>query len=251
MPPFLPYELAERVLVVAHRGASRAARENTVEAFAKAGELGADGVELDARRTADGAIVVHHNAHVEGVGTIVELDAATLRSRAPWIPTLSEALEACDGLWVNIEIKNIPIDPDWDPDERIAVTVTEMVAETPGPSRTLLSSFNPHTLERVREVDARMPTALVTLGAYDPFSALDAASQAGDTAVHPGVTALAGEQAEAVVERARTLGLTVVPWTVNDPGEVRRLGAAGVGGVVTDVPDVIRSVAETASDEGR
>ena len=67
-----------RPLVLGHRGAPRAARENTVEAFRRAVELGADGVELDVRRTADDVLVVHHDPAVEGVGPIVGATAAEL-----------------------------------------------------------------------------------------------------------------------------------------------------------------------------
>jgi glycerophosphoryl diester phosphodiesterase len=70
--------MPSRPLVLAHRGANRLARENTVDAFVRARELGADGVELDVRRTADGVLVVHHDAAVEPVGLLVDQ-----RSRNP------------------------------------------------------------------------------------------------------------------------------------------------------------------------
>src|SRR5579862_7815521 len=65
-----------RPLVLAHRGASAVAAENTVAAFAKARELGADGVELDVRRSADGVLVVHHDAALHGGGVIASLTLA-------------------------------------------------------------------------------------------------------------------------------------------------------------------------------
>ena len=64
--------------ILAHRGASARARENTVEAFRLASALGADGVELDVRRTADGALVVHHDPSVDGVGALYESTMADL-----------------------------------------------------------------------------------------------------------------------------------------------------------------------------
>ena len=100
-------------LVVAHRGASAAALENTVEAFCRARDLGADWVELDVRRTADGVAVVHHDAHLPDGRRIGGLHAVDLPSH---VPGLAEALEACDGMGVVVEIKNLPDDPDFDHD---------------------------------------------------------------------------------------------------------------------------------------
>src|SRR3954451_12355655 len=94
--------------VLAHRGAARVAPENTLEAFEAAGALGADGVELDVHRTADGALVVHHNADARGLGVLAERPAAEIRAARPEIPTLEEALDACAGMLVNIEVKNLP-----------------------------------------------------------------------------------------------------------------------------------------------
>ncbi len=82
--------------VIAHRGASAAAAENTIEAFALAAELGADGVELDARRTADGQVVVHHDAHLPDGRVIVDLSAADLPAH---VPTLAEPSTPADRWW--------------------------------------------------------------------------------------------------------------------------------------------------------
>ena len=77
------HRMPSRPLVLAHRGANRLARENTVDAFVRARELGADGVELDVRRTADGVLVVHHDAAVEPVGLLVEQPFAEIRAALP------------------------------------------------------------------------------------------------------------------------------------------------------------------------
>src|SRR5947209_6613253 len=87
--------MLDRPLVLGHRGASHARPENTLAAFARARELGADGVELDARRSADGWIVVHHDPAVIGFGLIAENGFTALRAAHPEIPTLVEALGAC------------------------------------------------------------------------------------------------------------------------------------------------------------
>lgn len=233
-----PLDAVDGMAVIAHRGASRAARENTLEAFAKARALRADAVELDVRRAGDGALVVHHDPTVEGLGALVTVSLAEIRAHAPWIPTLDEAFDACEGMWVNVEIKNLPLDPDWDPDETLATAVAELVGRAGIHGRVVVSSFNPGALAKVRDVDATIATGLLTVGVIDPMAAVEAAAEAGHAAIHPDVTSLG--DARAVVVRAGELGLGVVPWTVDDADEIVRLAEAGVVGVITNVPDVAR-----------
>src|SRR3978361_1370580 len=91
--------------IIAHRGASADYPENTVAAFRAAGALGANWVELDVRRTADGALAVHHDAHLGDGRASGEAAAAALPETGP---SLAEALAAGDPLGVNVEIKNSP-----------------------------------------------------------------------------------------------------------------------------------------------
>ncbi len=88
--------------ILAHRGASRVARENTVEAFVGAAALGADGVELDVHRSADGELVVHHDAEAPGLGVLAEHSVDDIRRVLPYVPTLAEVLDACAELLVNV-----------------------------------------------------------------------------------------------------------------------------------------------------
>ena len=88
--------------VLAHRGdTTAAATENTIAAFLAAAAAGASGVELDVRRTADGALVVVHDAVVEGVGPVAD---ARLRDLPADVAVLDEALGVLEGLVVNVEI---------------------------------------------------------------------------------------------------------------------------------------------------
>ena len=112
-----------RPLIVAHRGASKAARENTLEAFRLARELGASMVELDVRRTRDGALVVHHDARI-AERPLIDHEAADLPS---YIPTLAGALDACHGMDVNVEIKSDPSEPDYDASQRVAMEVVDLL----------------------------------------------------------------------------------------------------------------------------
>ena len=230
-----------RVAVVAHRGAGRRARENTLEAFRLAGELGADAVELDVRRTADGAMVVHHDATVPGLGVPSDHELAAVRAAAPWVPLLEEALDACDGLWVNIEVKNLPVDPDWDPDEHLAASVARLVGERGWRERVLVSSFNARALTAAREVDRGIATGLLVPRDFDVGMAIDLAAEAGHRSIHPADDALGEEPAE-LVGRAHELGLAVLPWTVDEPERMRALSAAGVEGIITNVPDVAHAI---------
>ncbi len=239
-PRFVHLDRERRPQVIAHRGASRAARENTREAFAKARALRADAVELDVRRSADGALVVHHDDAVAEVGVLAEVEFEQIRTEAPWIPTLEEAFEACGRLWVNVEVKNLPIDADWDASERVAERVAELVGSRSLHDRTLVSSFNPMALARVREVDDGIATALLVVGGVDSLMAVETAAAAGHVAVHPEVGALAGDAAREALDRADDLDLAVVPWTIDEPDEMIRLVGLGAAGVITNVPDVAR-----------
>jgi len=228
--------------VLAHRGATAVAPENTLEAFVAASALGADGVELDVHRTADGGLVVHHDAAARGLGVLAERTQAEIRAASPEIPTLDEALSACAGMLVNIEVKNLPGDADYDPAEGVAAGVVELLASRGGRDDVLVSSFNLESVDRVRELDDTLPTGFLVLVGMDPVDAVDVAHTHGHGAVNPDVRALVGDAAAATIARAHELGMTVNVWTVNDEHEMRRLTAAGVDAVITDVPDVARRV---------
>ena len=117
------------VTVLAHRGGSGPWRENTLEAFAASLRAGADGVELDVRRGADGALIVHHDAEIPGSGLVHELRSD---ERPDWVPTLEAALATCAGAVVNVEIKNLPTDPGYDPADQVALDVAAVLVRGAG-----------------------------------------------------------------------------------------------------------------------
>lgn len=229
-----------RPAVWAHRGASAAQPENTVAAFAAARDLGADGVELDVHRSADGHLVVHHDADHPTLGVLARLDLARIRAEAPEVPTLEEALDACGTMTVNIEVKNLPVDPDYDPDDRAAGQVAALVAERGLHGRVIVSSFNLETVDRVRRADPAVPTGLLTMGGFDPLAAVGIAHERGHVAIHPLFTELLDGRGAAVCDRAHELGLAVNTWTVDDPARIVELAEVGVDAVITNVPDVAR-----------
>lgn len=229
-------------LVIAHRGASAAEPENTVAAFRLAGELGADGVELDVRRTADDRLVVHHDAAVADGRVIRHVRAAELPSS---MPSLDEAIDACrPTMFVNVEIKNDPDEPDDDPSHWLAHTVSALLARRGTPRRWLVSSFRPGTVGRVRRVAPMLRTALLCEGLGD--AQIAHAARVGHVAIHPSVDGLTADQ----VRSAHAAGLAVNAWTCNDPDRIAELIAWGVDGICTDVPDLALAVRRSAVGTG-
>ena len=222
--------------IIAHRGAhepeSPGVRENTVEAFRRA--AGADGVELDVRRTADGALVVHHEPGPPGLPPIAESTRAELPA---WLPSLAGALDACQGLAVvHVEIKASPLEPGYDATPGFA---TAVVAELEGSGRdVVVSSFNLVTLDAVRAAGPSLPTAWLTIRGFDQARAARDAAAHGHGGINPPYLDVTPE----LVDLARALGLQVNTWTVNDDASLLRMRAAGVDAIVTDVPARARAL---------
>jgi len=226
--------------VWAHRGARRRAPENTLPAFTLALALGADGVELDARHTADDVVVVHHDPASRRLGVLASVPFADVRAARPEVPTLDEALDACAGALVNVELKNLPGEPGYDPEGRIADLVAARLAARGGADEVLVSSFNLEVLDRYHRLDPARPTGLLTLRGFDPRDALSLAADRGHRALHPDARGFS-RVAAGVVDRAHELALGVHVWTVNDAPRIRRLAAVGVDALITDVPDAARA----------
>ena len=222
--------------IIAHRGASRAETENTLAAFRTAGRMGADAVELDVRRTLDGAMAVHHDDHLADGRNIVDLDAAELPSHVPMLP---EALDACDGMWVNIEIKNWHEDVDFDENDTLAATVAGHLAQRGEDPRWVISSFNRRTVDAMRTLLPSVRTAWLTLGVRDEDAARTARdlARSGHIALHPWDRFLT----RTCVDGFHAEGLQVNVWTVDDPARIVELASWGVDGIVTNVPDIART----------
>jgi glycerophosphoryl diester phosphodiesterase len=219
--------------VLGHRGASAVRPENTIEAFLEARRLGADGVELDVRRTSDGALAVHHDAVIAGVGTLCELSVAAL---PPSVPLLGAALDACEGMIVNVEIKNVPPDPDFDPSCAIAADVVACLTRDGRDLSTyLVSSFHLGTLDTVRLAEPSLATGWLTVTGYDQDRAATSAAEHGHRALHPHESVVSAD----LVSRVHGLGLELNTWTVDNPARARQLAEWGVDAIITNVPDLI------------
>jgi glycerophosphoryl diester phosphodiesterase len=239
-----------RPLILAHRGASRRAPENTMAAFRLAAQLGADGIELDVQLSKDGEAVVMHDSRVDrtsdGHGCVGDLTLAELRTldAGGWyasefagerIPTLAEVLhELGPRLVLNVELKTAGLFGGG-----LEVEVVRLVEDAGLGERVILSSFDPLALWRVRRLNPHLSTGLL----YAPDSSLVVRGRwlqalARPAALHPRWDTLDGSD----VAAAHRQGLAVRPWTCDDPGGLRRLIAWGVDAIITNVPDVARAV---------
>lgn len=237
-------------VVIAHRGASAAAPENTLAAFARAVSLGADALELDAKLSKDGVPIVMHDPGVErttdGRGRVCDLSLADLKTldAGSWkdpafagerVPALAEVFEtAADRLWINVELTNYTTRGDG-----LEAAVVALIQKMAFQRRVLLSSFNPFAIRAVRRIDPSLPVAQLT--AHDMPRYLREAWLApwiGHEARHPDVVQLRQKGVAGYKKR----GYRVNVWTVNDPDDMRQFVRQGVDGLITDAPEVAREV---------
>ena len=224
------------VQVMAHRGASTAEPENTLAAFRRAGAMGSNAVELDVRRTSDGVLVIHHNPHLPDGRLVAAINYAELPES---VPTLGEALDACEGMWVNVEIKNDPDEPDFDATDMIAdETLANLLARNDD-SRWLISCFRMETVDRCRAIAPQIKTAWLCVEA--PNGIADTLVKKGHHALHPWVAMLTRE----TIDACHAAGVQVNTWTCDDPARMAELIQWGIDGICTNVPDVALSVALT------
>ncbi|HUZ11069.1 MAG TPA: glycerophosphodiester phosphodiesterase [Acidimicrobiales bacterium] len=222
-----------RTAVWAHRGRGGGQQENTVEAFVWARRLGADGVELDVHLSADGELVVHHDAVVPGSGPVAELRAVDLPAS---VPLLADVLSVCQGMEVDVEIKSPPLEGAPRPVGAVAAAVVGTVVGSGWTGRVVLSSFSTDVLDAAL-LASRSAGAEVRLGwlvppGVDPHGVLEPAAARGYHCVHPFV----GWVDAALVRGARQAGLAINVWTVNAPADLRAMVGLGVDAVITDLP---------------
>jgi len=229
--------------VIAHRGASGRAPENTQAAVKAAQALGCRWVEIDVQLSADGIPVVIHDHTLDrttnGHGPVNALTAQDLASldAGRWfapqflderVPTLDAILQTCRALHLglNIEVKPAP-----DSDEETATAVADLVDGAAQP--LLLSSFSRPSLSKLH---ALVPHA--------PLGALFRAPPHEDDVIALGVPVASVHIAarrlhRRDVVRLSAAGYRVLAYTVNDPEEARRLQGWGVSAIFSDVPDRI------------
>jgi glycerophosphoryl diester phosphodiesterase len=214
---------------IGHRGAPREHPENTLPSFARALELGADGIELDAHRTRDGVIVVHHDAIPRAVSAeprlagraIADLTHDQLRTFtvAPGvgIPTLTDVLSLVGrAAIVYVELKGAGIERD---------TIEVIRASD---ARCAIHSFDHAAIARARTIGPEIRRGLLfSRRPRDPGAALAAADARDAWPEWPLVDA-------GFVAAVRRVGGAIIAWTVNDAAAARELASMGVDGICTD-----------------
>jgi glycerophosphoryl diester phosphodiesterase len=239
-------------LVVAHRGDSAHEAENTLPAFDAAIAARADVVELDVRMTADGVAVVMHDPDVsrttDGSGLVRDLALADIKELGirtagggrTEVPTLEEALVCLSGrAAVDVEIKNVPGEPDFDPSRELAVEAALRELESVAfVGLALISSFNPLSIARARELAPHVPTGLLTTQDVEAGVAIAFAHEQGHPWVLPFTGALLAADASVAAE-AHALGMRIGTWITDDPGVAVELMRRGIDAVATNDPGAI------------
>lgn len=225
-------------LVFAHRGSSRDHPENTKAAFVHARAVASDWVELDVRRTADGKMVVHHDAILSDGRVIVECSADQLPVD---VLGLAEALDVCAPMGVNIEIKNLAGDPDADPSNQLSYDVVSLLRSRSGrDGEILITSFDRPTIDTVRAIAPEIAVGwlLYAHSDADVASTVEVAVEQGYVGINPWDPTVTPH----LVDRAHEAGLTVNVWTVDDPDRMTALLDMGVDGIITNVPALARQL---------
>lgn len=231
--------------IIAHRGASGLAPENTIAGMKLAIEYGCDGIETDLQLTKDGEVVVFHDWSVErttdGKGQIRDLtfEEISKLDNGSWfseefkgerVPRLEDLLEVVpENLILNLELKSQAFDS-----RGLEEKVMEILKENNRKENIIISSFNHESLKRVREVDKTIKLGilyegyLLGLDEYIRNLNLDISS------VHPGVS----YTDQALINEIHSKDLLGYIWTVNDKESVERLKGYGVDGIITNYPNL-------------
>ncbi len=252
LPPLAEYPFGTKTLVVAHRGSSGTAPENTMVAFRAAIDAGARMVEIDVQRTADGRVIVFHD-HVLGrtsngsgrvdahtYDQIRDLDAGSWMGEAfagERIPLLIDALAYLKGrAYLNVELKRY--DTTDDPDILLAavlrtIDVADMAAHT------LVSSFDHELIGRAASINPRIPGAVI-MHPTDRAMPSERALPVGARAVVMSKAQLSHDR----VRDARAHGLPLAVYTINTSEEALRAVRYGADVLVTNFPaDIMAAVA--------
>lgn len=237
------------MMIIAHRGASNLAPQNTLAAFKKAVEINADGVETDVHLTKDGEVVLCHNYEIDetsnGTGKICDMTLEQLKSfdfgskfsreyADEKIPTLNEFLDCCRELKkIIIEIKTP--ENGYDLVDKTVKTVKDAGLL----DKTVFSSFSNDVLSRCKTIDQSAKTAMLfdvrTSFAMDiiddPYSFC---KQNNVDELHPIIFFISEE----FVKKCSENSIGTYFWTINDAGSKGDLLKLGITGIITDVPEL-------------
>lgn len=240
------------MLNIAHRGFSGKYPENTMLAFTKAVEAGADGIEFDVHFSKDGEIVIIHDERIDrttnGEGYVCDYtydELSKFDASAGFmgvygfnkIPTLREYFEyikPIDGFITNIELKtSINEYPG------IEKAVLDMVDEFGLADRIIISSFNHYSVMRAKEINSGIKCGYLTSCWIYNFG--EYTKSRGVEFVHPHFITLNESSVAEIISN----GIGINTWTVNDESEVEHLYNLGVNAVISNFPDMTRRVVES------
>ncbi len=232
--------------LIAHRGASGSAPENTMAAFRRAIELGANFIETDLQLTRDAHLVAIHDVTLErttnGRGTVRDYTLAELRQldAGSWfssefagekIPTMDEIFELAREADV-VFFLELKADVLWG----VEHTLVHALRQSGEAARTMVLSFHDRILANVHRLDPTLMTGFLFDKSLD--NAVGLALRAGARQVAPRADLVNRE----LVQAAHQEDLRVVTWAVNEPDQMRALISTGVDGIMTDYPDRLRDV---------
>lgn len=243
-----------RPLVIAHRGAKAYMPENTLAAFALAVEQGADMIETDLHLALDQSVPISHDSSLERFGregeiahvTLAELRSIALEAHAAsdeagpheGIPTLAEMLDAFGSvLPFNLEIKTDTKHRPYPGLQRMAL---DHVRERGILEQTLFSSFSDEVLAELRALEPSVRLGVLE-EAVDPGGIFERAEAVAAESINPHFVNVTKE----LVDRAHDRGLAVYPYTVDEIDWMRSLYGMGVDGIISNVPDRLREVADS------
>lgn len=226
-----------KILKIAHRGAKGYEPENTLQAFQKALDLKADGIELDVHLSADGHLMVIHDETIDkttnGKGFVNTLSLTELKSFTiadnHTIPTLQDVFDLVDKkCLINIELKSS------DSYKKVVALIETYVATKKWKyNHFIVSSFDWNSLQNVKQLNDQIPIGILT--ETDLELALAFAENIKATAIHPYYHLLNDENTTAIREK----GFLVFPWTVNEAEDIQKIKKLNVNGIITDFPDKI------------
>ena len=238
-------------LVIAHRGASLLAPENTMAAFNLAVEVGAHAIELDAKLSRDGEVVIMHDSTLDrttdGTGTVRShtvmelwsLDAGSHFGNSftgELIPILADVFNRLAGkLLFNVEITNYAT-----PFDRLPEKVISLIVHRGIENDVLISSFNPVALIMSKRIAPEIPIGLLVRGSTRLLINRMMRSWIMYDCYHPAWDRVSQD----VIGQERRMGKRIHVWTLNSPEAMINLVKAGVNGVITDDPVLARGVLE-------
>ena len=235
--------------MIAHRGASLLAPENTMAAFNLAVEVGAHAIELDAKLSKDGEVVVVHDSILDrttdGTGTVrshtaMEIKALDAGSHfgesfsGERIPVLAEVFDSLAGkILINVELTNYAA-----PFDRLPEKVISLIVNSGIENDVLISSFNPVALIRSKRIAPDIPIGLLVKGSTRLLINRIMRSWITYDCYHPAWEHVSQD----LIDQERRMGNRIYVWTLNSPEVMIDLVKAGVNGVITDNPTLACSV---------